>query len=110
MFQARIFLTASILGFIAFYILSHPKSVIHRKLPKLKIKGIQLLPSMTITIAGKIYHFHHWLSFSIILVVSIFLDSGILGTLFAKGVLSGGIIQGIFTPRSFRLIYKKKTS
>ena len=106
MLQERIFLIASIIGYLVFYILTNPKSFVHRKLPKLKIKGLQLLPSVTVTIAGKIYHMHHWLGFSIILVVSIFVTTGVLSLIFTKGVLSGGIVQGIFTPKSFKLIYK----
>ncbi len=105
--QTRIFLTASIIGFLIFYVLTHPRSFVHRKLPKLKIKGFQLSPSVTVTIKGKIYHIHHWLGFSIILVVSIFVNTGVLSLIFTKGVLSGGIVQGIFTPQSFRIIYKE---
>jgi len=109
MLQERIFLTASIIGYLVFYILSHPRSFVHRKLPKLKIRGFQLLPSVTITISGKVIHLHHWLGLSIILVVSIFVSSGILSYIFTKGFLSGSIVQGILTPKSFRLIYKKDT-
>jgi len=105
--QVLNFLLASIVGYIFVYFYSHPKSFIHRKLPKLKIKSFQFFPSMTITISGKVIHLHHWLGFSIILVVSIFVNSGILSLLFTKGLLSGGIIQGVFTPKSFKLIYKK---
>lgn len=105
--QTRIFLTASIIGYLIFYVLTHPRSVINKRLPKLKIKALQLFPSVTLTISGKVYHMHHWLGFGIILVISIFFDSGILASLFTKGILSGGIIQGVFTPQSFKLIYKK---
>jgi len=30
------------------------------------------------------------------------------GCLFTKGILSGGVAQGLFTPKSFKLIYKKE--
>ncbi|MFV1917457.1 MAG: hypothetical protein ACC618_03195 [Patescibacteria group bacterium] len=105
--QTRIFLAASIIGYLLFYVLTHPKSVVNKHLPKLKIKAFQFSPSVTLTISGKIYHLHHWLGLSLILVASIFIESGVLSLLFTKGLLSGGIIQGVFTPRSFRLIYKK---
>ncbi|MFV1917450.1 MAG: hypothetical protein ACC618_03160 [Patescibacteria group bacterium] len=105
--QTRIFLTASIIGYLLFYVLSHPNSTIHKKLPNIKIKWVQFLPSVTITISGKVIHIHHWLGFGLILMVSIFIESGILGSLFTKGILSGSIIQGIFTPKSLKLIYKK---
>lgn len=108
MWQTRIFLTAVIIGYLVFYVLTHPKSFIHGKLPVLKFKRVQLFPIVTVTISGKIIHIHHWVGFSIILVVSIFFDSGVLSLLFTKGILSGGIIQGLFTPKSFKLIYKKE--
>lgn len=110
MLQEKAFLTASIIGYLIFYVLTHPKSSVHRKLPKLKIKGFQFFPSVTVTISGKVVHIHHWLGFSIILVISIFVDSGVLSYIFTKGILSGGILQGIFTPRSFKLVYKKDAS
>ena len=110
MLQILIFLLASVIGYIFLYFYSHPKSFIHKRLPKLKIKSFQFFPSMTITISGKVIHLHHWIGFSIILVVSIFVNSGILSYIFTKGLLSGGILQGVFTPRSFRLIYKKEDS
>jgi len=108
MAQPRLFLTAAIIGYLLFFLLTHPKSLIHRKLPELKIRWLQIFPVVTVTISGKIIHIHHWLGFSIILVVSIFFDTGVLSYLFTKGILSGGIIQGLFTPKSFKLIYKKE--
>ena len=104
MTQTRLFLTAAIIGFIVSYVHSN----LYEKLPKFKIKSIQLFPSVTLTISGKVIHLHHWLGFGIVLVVSIFIDSGILSSIFTKGILSGGVAQGLFTPKSFKLIYKKE--
>ena len=110
MAQGIIFLLAAIVGFFIFYILTSPGSSVHKRLPKLKIWRLQLFPTVRLSVSGKIIHLHHWLGFSIILVVSIFIDSGILSHLFTKGVLSGGIVQGLFTPQCFRLVYKKEDS
>lgn len=108
MAQGIIFLLAAIVGFFIFYVLTSPSSSVNRRLPKLKIWRLQLFPTIRLSLSGKIIHLHHWLGFSIILVVSIFIESGILASLFTKGVLSGGIVQGLFTPQSFRLIYKSE--
>src|SRR3990172_9542264 len=108
--QLFTFALSSIFGFFLFYVLTHPKSAIHNNLPKLKIKWLQLFPIVAVTISGKTFHIHHWLGFGIILVVSIFVDSGILSSVFTKGILSGGVIQGLFTPKSFKLIYKKDSA
>lgn len=107
MFQTKIFYLALILGYLIFHIFTHPQSAVHKKLPKLEIKRLQLFPSITITISGRVVHFHHWLSFGIILVISVFVDSGLLSHIFVKGILSGGVVQGIFVPRGLKLIYKK---
>lgn len=88
-------------GFLFFYVYSK----IYDRLPKLKIKSLQLFPSIKIMISGKIFHLHHWLGFSILLVISIFVEGGLLGYLVTKGILTGGAIQGLFTPKSFKIIY-----
>ncbi len=105
---ALAFVLSSFVGFLVFYLLSHPNSRVHHKLPKIQIKWLELLPSVRITISGKVFHIHHWFGFSIILVISILIDTGILGSVFTKGFLAGGIVQGIFTPHSGKLVYKKK--
>lgn len=107
MAQGILFLLAAIVGFFIFYVLTSPRSAVHNRLPKFKIWRLQLFPTVRLSISGKIIHLHHWLGFSIILIVSIFIDSGILSYIFTKGVLSGGIVQGLFTSQSFRLIDEK---
>jgi len=108
--QILIFTIASIVGYIIFYVLTHPKSKVHNRLPDIKIKWFQFFPVITLTVSGKVVHLHHWLGFSIILVFSIFVNLGFLSHLISKGVLFGGIIQGFLTPKCFQLIYKKETA
>ena len=84
-------LFSSVLSFL-FY---NTHSKFYRRLPILKIKSFEFFPSIRIYVRGKIIHLHHWLGFSIILVVSIVLEGGFLDSAYTKGFLLGGIFQGI---------------
>jgi len=94
-----------LLPFTGGFLMAHIYSKVYEKLPKFKIKSLQLFPSIKILISGKIFHLHHWLGFSILLVISIFVEGGFLGYLVTKGILSGGAIQGLFNPNVFKIIY-----
>jgi hypothetical protein len=86
---------------------THPKSKIWKHYPKLKIKRLELLPSVRITIKGRVIHLHHWMNLSIILVITIFM--GVMDSWVTRGVLIGGIVQGLTTPSptARKIIYKK---
>jgi len=89
---------------------THPNSNIWKNYPRLKIKGLELLPSIRILIKGKIIHFHHWFNLTLLLCVSIFVTGGILDSWITRGALLGGIIQGLTTPspNARKIIYHKK--
>lgn len=98
---------ATAAGFLTLTVATHPRSVIWRKTPHIKIRRIQIFPSLRIRVGGRIIHFHHWLNLSILLIVSNFISGGILTELTTKGFLLGGILQGLFLGKdNFRLIYK----
>jgi hypothetical protein len=93
------------------FLIAHLYSKVYEKLPTLKIKSLQLFPSVKIMISGKIFHLHHWFGFSILLVVSIFINTGLLSYIITKGILSGGIIQGLFSLQgsNSKLIYNSRS-
>ena len=100
-------LPATALGYLTLRATSHPTSRIRRKLPNLKIKRLQLFPVLRIFMFGRVIHLHHWISFSIILALSAFISFGIFDYMFTKGLLLGGIIQGLRLPKEHRkIIYK----
>ncbi len=100
-------LPATALGYLTFRATSHPTSRIRRKLPNLRMKRLQVFPVLRIYLFGRVIHLHHWFAFSIILAVSTFISVGIFDYVFAKGMLLGGIIQGLRLPKEHRqLIYK----
>src|SRR3989344_6643745 len=98
---------ATALGYLTFKATTHPSSRIRRRMPNVKVKRLQLFPVIRIHMFGRVFHLHHWFNLSILLILSIFTSLGILDHLFTKGLLLGGIIQGLRLPKEHRrLIYK----
>ena len=98
---------ATALGYLTLKATTHPNARIRRRLPNLKVKRIQVFPVLRIHLFGRVFHLHHWLSFSILLGLSNVLPIAILEHTFTKGVLLGGIIQGLRLPQEHRkLIYR----
>jgi len=100
-------IVSAIFGYGTLRATSHPDSKINRKLPTLKLKNVQILPSIKITIRGHIIHVHHWFHFAILLCISIFVTGGILDSWLTRGFLMGGIAQGLRF--SDRRIFSKKS-
>jgi len=89
---------SAILGYTTFRFTTHPNSKIYKKLPRVKLKGIDIFPNIKIAIRGRIIHFHHWFNFTVLLCISIFVTAGILDSWLMRGFLLGGIIQGLRFP------------
>lgn len=98
---------ATALGYLTLKITTHPASHIRRKLPNIKTARIQVFPVLRMKIFGRVIHVHHWISFSVLLILSFFITWGILDFIVTKGILLGGIIQGLTLPKEHRkVIYK----
>lgn len=98
---------ATALGYLTFRAATHPTSRIRRKMPNVKVKRVQLFPVLRIHLFSRVFHLHHWFSFSILLLISSFASIAILDQVFTKGLLLGGIIQGLTLPKEHRkLVYK----
>jgi hypothetical protein len=98
---------ATALGYLTFKATTHPTSRIRRKMPNVKVKRLQIFPVVRFYIFGRVIHLHHWVAFSIILVLSAFISFGIFDYMFTKGLLLGGIIQGLTLPKGHKkIIYK----
>ena len=98
---------ATALGYLTFRAATHPNSKIRRKLPNIKVKRIQVFPVIRVRMFGRWFHFHHWMNFSLLLALSGVMSIGILDHAFTRGMLLGGIIQGLTIPRSYRkFIYR----
>lgn len=99
---------ATALGYLASRTITHPTSRIRRKMPNIKIKKrIQVFPVFRVKVFGRVIHLHHWIYFSVILLVSFFVSLGIVDYMVTKGILLGTIIHGLTLPREHRkIIYK----
>lgn len=95
---------ATVLGYLTFKATAHPGSKIRRKLPNLKVKRVQVFPVFRFYIFGRVIHLHHWFCFSILLGLSVFISIGILDHIFLRGMLLGGVIQGLRLPKEHRKI------
>ena len=93
---------ATALGYLTFRATTHPNARFRKKLPNFKVKRVQLFPVLRIFIFGRVFHFHHWVNCSILLLVSAFTSFAILDALFTRGLLLGGIIQGLTLPKGHR--------
>lgn len=76
-------------------------------MPNIKTKRVQVFPVLRIKVFGRVIHLHHWIYFSIILLVSFFVSLGVMDYIVTKGVLLGTIIHGLTLPKKHRkIIYK----
>lgn len=98
---------AAALGYLVSRTFAHPSSRIRKKLPNIKTKHIQIFPVFRVYIFGHVIHLHHWLYYSVILVVSSFVSMGIFDWIVAKGFILGIIVHGLRLPKGHRrIIYK----
>ena len=80
---------------------------INNKLPFLKITFIQFSPHIKIHLRGGYIHIHHWITYTIILIITFTGNFGLLDSLISKGYLIGGILQGLTFPDWKKVIIKK---
>lgn len=98
---------ATALGYLTLRVTTHPSSRIRKKLPNIKKGRVQIFPVLRIKLFGRVIHIHHWISFSVLLILSFFITWGIFDFMVTKGILLGGIIQGLTMPKEHRkIIYK----
>src|SRR4030042_7041843 len=98
------FIITIFISYMIFDIVTDPKSSIHKRLPKFKIRWFQFLPNIRIHVKGRVIFLHHWMNLSIILVITIIISGGLFDSLFPKGLLVGGILQGFTFPAWKKII------
>lgn len=102
-----IFLLSSIFGLSLNHILTHPRSKINRKLPYIIFKRVQICPYLEIKLKTKFIRVHHWMAYSILLIITITYSGNILNNVIANGYFIGAIVQGLSFPDWKQIIYKK---
>lgn len=103
-------LPATALGYLTLRATTHPNARIRKRLPNLKLKRVQVFPVLSIKLFGRTIHFHHWVNFSILLVLSGFTQIGILDHTITRGLLLGGVIQGLTLPKGHKRVFSCKCS
>ncbi|MGH7245557.1 MAG: hypothetical protein ACREGI_01335 [Candidatus Levyibacteriota bacterium] len=95
------------IGFGLFWLTSHPKSKLHRKLPVKKIKQLHIMPNIKIEGKEKTYHFHHWMLL-IILYLPFMMKKRFRKSKMLNGIVLGGVLQGLRYKDRFQFSYPTK--
>ncbi len=98
--------TASYLGFLTFHLTKHPTGKLGKKLPEIKYKRVQISPSIKIHLFGRTIWIHHWLTFSLLILASMFITNAFLDNYFTRSFLAGGIVQGLSLPDYRKIVIK----
>ena len=106
MINSLIFTLSILVGYIFNKSLSKKGSKINRRLPLIKIKFLQFSPNIKIHFKSRSIHIHHWLTYTVVLIITLTTNTVVLDTLFSKGYLIGGILQGLSFPDWKKIIVK----
>ncbi len=102
------FLSSVIFGYIFNRSLSRKGCIINKRLPNIKLKFLQISPNIKIHFRKHHLHIHHWLTYSVVLILTFYINAGFLDTIVSKGVLIGGIIQGFTFSDWKHLVVRRK--
>ena len=97
---------ATVLGYTTFHLTKYPHGKVGKKLPKLKLKAIELSPSFKLNIRSHTIHFHHWMNLTILLAISVPMTGVFWDSAFAKAFMIGGIVQGLTFKDRSKIIHK----
>lgn len=100
-------LLSTITGFIASYLISHPKAL-HKKLPTFKLKSLEVLPNVKFKTHSYEIHIHHWLIAMVVYITFTFYPGNLLEShLFLQGIIFGLFGQGLTYSDRFIFVKKK---
>lgn len=92
-------------GFSLFFLTSHPRSPLRRRLPTKKVGKIHVLPSIRMTVRNKDIHFHHWFNLAVLYLILLGTSSKFVQHEVLQGFLLGGIVQGLTFKDCFRIVH-----
>jgi len=105
-----VFFSSLITGYFFNFLTTRPNSKINKRFPDVRIKFIQIFPRVQIHYKHKTIWVHHWIHYSIILIITLTCSVGWLDSLYSKGYLVGAIIQGLTFPDWKKIIINNKLS
>jgi len=79
------------------------------RLPNIRFKNIEILPSFRIHAGSRTFHFHHWLLLSIGTIGALILFENLQHHIVLNGAAVGGIIQGLRYPDRFQFKHPRNT-
>lgn len=100
------FILSVIAGYVVFLYLSHPEKKKH-KVPKIGLWNIEFMPNFRVHIKSKTYHFHHWFVLALVILIPIILRDDFQYPMVFKGIVVGGILQGLRYPNKFKFRYPR---
>lgn len=92
-----------ILGFSFFWLTSHQRSPVHRKLPAKKYRNVHYLPHVKIERKDRHYHMHHWAIFGASYLPLIVLRRRIKSK-WLHGFFIGSMVQGLTYRDRFKFV------
>ena len=101
-----LFVLALFVGYFLSSYMSHPARK-NSKLPRIKIKNIEILPNFKVHFRKKTIWLHHWMLFSVIVAGLLFVYEGAHNLVFLKGAFLGCVIEGLRYPDRFRISYPR---
>jgi hypothetical protein len=99
-------LPSAIAGYTTFHLTKYPNGKVGKKLPTVKIKNIEISPSIRLNLRDHTIHFHHWMNLAILLLISVPMTGSLWDSALTKAFLVGGIVQGLTFPDRQKIIYK----
>jgi len=97
---------AALLGFGIYVLFSHPKYQ-KKRVPRIRLGKIQILPNLRIKLKSGTVRLHHWIILSAILGFLNHTAQGLSSLIFIKLFAIGGIIQGLTFRDRFKIFWKK---
>lgn len=95
----------TIVGFSLFWITSHHKSPVNKRLPAKRYKNVHYMPHIKIEKSEKHYHIHYWVIF-IISYMPVFLLRKQIKSKVLHGFFFGSILQGLTYKDRFVFVKK----
>ncbi|GDX61776.1 hypothetical protein LBMAG33_0860 [Candidatus Levyibacteriota bacterium] len=92
-------------GFLFFTLTSHPKSIVHKKLPNKQVKRISVFPHIKVHSKDRHLHLHHWFNFSILYAFLLAIKSIRKKNPFLHGLFLGSIVQGLSYKDRFKFFH-----
>lgn len=101
MIMVEIFVGGSA-GFIIFMLATHPGSKVNKRLPDTKFKNLQVFPRLSLSARNRVFHVHHWMFLTpILILIQNLSQSNIL-----HGFVIGGIVQGLLYKDRFNFVFR----